>query len=118
MLYLNRGKIVCSPQFGYCLKLHTLMTGTGNNIKLLLFCQVDELNCIAGYTDCEVCILFFLRMLHCINKLFFAKYINIQMMCTLIKVSVHYIYKVIDSFLLVVSKCARIDGLCRRGRGS
>ena len=104
-------KTVIKPDYRQ-FRLRKLNTPEFSHIKLLLFCQVDELNCIAGYTDCEVCILFFLRMLHCINKLFFAKYIDIQMMCTLIKVSVHYIYKVIDSFLLVVSKCARIDGLC------
>ena len=29
---------------------------------------VDELNSISGYTDCEVCILFFFRMFHSVDQ--------------------------------------------------
>ena len=51
-------------------------------------------------------------MLHCIDELLFTEYVYIEVMCTLIEVSVHYVYKVVDSLTLVVSKCSRIDGLC------
>ena len=51
-------------------KLHMIVAGTCNYVHLLLFCQVDEFNCIAGYTDCEVCILRFLRVLHCVDQFF------------------------------------------------
>ena len=59
------------------------MAGSGDNIQLLLAGQVDEFNRITGYTDCEVCILLFLRMLHSIDQFLCAEYIHIQVMCAL-----------------------------------
>ena len=72
-----------------------IMAGTCNYVHLLLFCQVDEFNCIAGYTDCEVCILFFFRMFHSVDQFLFTKYVYIEVMSTLIKVSVKYMYQIL-----------------------
>ena len=58
--------------------LHSVVAGSGNNIQLLLSCQIDKLNCITGNTDSEVCILLFFRMLHSIDQFLFAKYIYVQ----------------------------------------
>ena len=87
------------------------MAGSGNNIQLLLSCQIDKFNSITGNTDSEVCILLFFRMLHSINQFLFSKYIYIQMMCTLVEVSIKYVNKVICTLLITVSKCIRIDCL-------
>ena len=87
------------------------MAGSGDNIQLLLSCKVDEFNCISGYTDCEVCVLFFFRMFHCIDQFFFTKYINVEVMSTLVKVSVKYMNKVLCTFFFCMSQSIRVDGL-------
>ena len=89
-----------------------IVAGTCNYVHLLLFCQVDEFNCIAGYTDCEVCILRFLRVLHCVDQFFGSEYVYVQVMCTLIEVTIQDVYQVVDSFVIVMTQCARADGLC------
>ena len=58
--------------------LHSVVAGSGNNIQLLLSCQIDKLNCITGNTDSEVCILLFFRMLHSIDKFLFTEYVYIE----------------------------------------
>ena len=88
-----------------------IMAGTCNYVHLLLFCQVDEFNCIAGYTDCEVCILRFLRVLHCVDQFFGSEYVYVQVMCTLLEVSVQNVYQVLGTLFVVMAKCARVDGL-------
>ena len=87
------------------------MAGSGNNIQLLLSCKVDEFNGISGYTDCEVCILFFFRMFHSINQFFFTEYVNIEVMSTLIKVSVKHTNKVLCTFFFCMSQSIMFDGL-------
>ena len=87
------------------------MAGSGNNIQLLLSCQIDKFNSITGNTDSEVCILLFFRMLHSIDQFLFSKYIYIQMMCALVEISIQYVNKVICTLLITVSKCIRIDCL-------
>ena len=59
------------------------MAGSCDYVKLLLFGQVDEFYGVAGYTDREVCVLFLLRMVHRIDQFFRAKYVYIEVMCTL-----------------------------------
>ena len=88
-----------------------IVAGTCNYVHLLLFCQVDEFNCIAGYTDCEVCILRFLRVLHCVDQFFGSEYVYVQVMCTLLEVSVQNVYQVLGTLFVVVAKCAWVDGL-------
>ena len=87
------------------------MAGSGNNIQLLLSCKVDEFNSISGYTDCEVCVLFFFRMFHSIDQFFFTEYVDIKVMCTLIKISVKYMNKVLCTFFFCMSQSIRVDGL-------
>ena len=64
------------------------MAGSCDNIHLLLSGQVDEFYSVTGYTDGEVCILRFLRMLHCIDQLLGTEYVYIQMVSALIEVTV------------------------------
>ena len=71
------------------------MASSCDNIQLLLSCKVSELNSISGYTDCKVCIFFFFRMFHSIDQFLFAKYVYIEVMSTLIKVSVKYMYQIL-----------------------
>ncbi len=62
-----------------------IVAGTCDNVHLLLFGQINELHSVTGYTDGEVCVLFFLRMLHSVDKLLLAKHVNIEVMRTLVK---------------------------------
>ena len=88
-----------------------IVAGTCNYVHLLLFCQVDEFNCIAGYTDCEVCILRCLRVLHCVDQFLGTEYVYVQVMCTLLEVSVQNVYQVLGTLFVVMSKCTRVIGL-------
>ena len=87
------------------------MAGSCDNVKLLLSCKVDELNSVSGNTDREVCILLFFRMLHSIDKFLFTEYVYIEVMCTTVKVSVKYIYKVLCTLFLRMTKSIRVDSL-------
>ena len=58
-------------------QLHALVAGSGDHIHLLLSGQIDEFHCISGYTDSEVCVLLFLRMLHSVDQLLFTKYVYV-----------------------------------------
>ncbi len=90
------------------------MAGSCDNIQLLFTSQVDELNSISGYTDCEVCVFRFLRMFHSVDQFFCTEYVYVQVMCTLIEVTIQDVYQVVDSFVIVMTQCARADGLCIR----
>src|SRR5699024_7634909 len=78
---------------------------------LLLSCQVDELHCISGYADREVCVLFFLRMLHRIDQFLCSEYVHVQVMCSLVEVSVENVYKIVLALVVVMSQCSRTDRL-------
>lgn len=85
-----------------------IVASSCDNVELLLSGKVDELNCITGYTDCEVCVLFFFRMFHCIDQFLCAKYVYIQVMGILCKISVQNLNQVILALLILMSKCIRI----------
>ena len=93
-------------------KLHCFVAGSCDNIHLLFTGQVDELNSISGYTDCEVCVFRFLRMFHSINQFFCTEYVYVQVVCTLIEVTIQDMYQVVYSFFIIMSQCTRADGLC------
>ena len=87
------------------------MASSLDNVVLLLLGQIDELNCITRYTDCEVSILWLLRMCLAIQKLLNTKYVYVQVMSTICKVAIHSLYKVVYALFISVSKCTRVDGL-------
>ena len=87
------------------------MTCSGNNVHLLFLSKVNELNSITRYTDCEVSVLFLLRMLHSVNEFFCTEYIYIEVVCALIKVAVHNIYEVVNTLVIVVSESTRVNCL-------
>ena len=91
--------------------LHRLMASSCNDIQLLLSCQINEFNSITGNADREVCILRFLRVLHCVDQFFGSEYVYVQVMCTLLEVSVQNVYQVLGTLFVVVAECARVDGL-------
>ena len=83
------------------------MAGSCDDIKLLLSCQVDKLNRITGNTDREVCVLRLLRMFHRVLQLIKTEYIHVEMMRTLIKISVENMDKVVLShvnFILALDR--------------
>ena len=88
-----------------------IVAGTCDYVHLLFLGKIDELNSVTRYTDCEVCVLFFFRMFHCIDQFFFTKYINVEVMSTLVKVSVKYMNKVLCTFFFCMSQSIRVDGL-------
>ena len=51
-------------------------------------------------------------MLHSIDQLLYAEYVYVQVMCTLVKVSVENIYQIVYTFRFIMSQCTRVDGLC------
>ena len=53
----------------------------------------------------------FFRMLHSIDKFLFTEYVYIEVMCTTVKVSVKYIYKVLCTLFLRMTKGIRVDSL-------
>ena len=87
------------------------MAGTCNYIILLFFGQIDKFNGITGYTNRKVCVFFFFRMFLCIQQFFFSKYIDIQVMCSLIEVSVKYLNQIVLTLILIMSQCVRINRL-------
>ena len=88
------------------------MAGSCDYVKLLLFCQVDEFYCISGYTDREVCVLFFLRMIHRVDQLLCAEYVHIEVMCTLCEVAIQYANQILGTLFVAVTECIRVDRLC------
>ena len=88
-----------------------IVAGTCDYVHLLFLSKIYELNSVTRYTDGEVCVLFFLRMLHSVDKFLLTKYVYVQMMCSLIEVSIHYVYKVLNTLTFFISKCTRVDGL-------
>ena len=51
-------------------------------------------------------------MLHSIDQFLYAEYVYVQMMCTLIEISVQNIDQVIYTLSLIMSQSTRVDGLC------
>lgn len=51
-------------------------------------------------------------MLHSIDELFCTEYVYIEVVCTLIEVTVKYIYKVVYTLVIIVTECIRADCLC------
>ena len=102
-----------APVFLFCMKpvLHVIVAGSCNDIELLLSCQVNELDRITADTDREVCIFGFLRMLHCIIEFFRTEYIDIEVMRTLVEVTVKHAYQVVLALIIIVAECARADRL-------
>ena len=88
-----------------------IVEGSGDDIKLLFSGKGDELDGITGNTDREVSVFRLLRMLHGIEKLLFAEDVDVEMMCTLIKVAIENLDKVVDSLGVGVTKSVRIHGL-------
>ena len=93
------------------------MTGTGYNVILLFFGQVDEAYCVTRNTNGEVCILGLFRVGLAVLELFNTEYIYVQVMCTAGKVSVHYVYKVCNAFFFVVTQSVGVDCLCVKMNG-
>ncbi|MNE90690.1 hypothetical protein D3C80_1882320 [compost metagenome] len=88
------------------------MESTVNNIKLLLTSQFNEVNRIAGYTNCKLWIVFW--VFHSIHQLFAVKYVHVQVMCLAAEVSIHHRYKVGFAGFAVFTKRLRHDGECIR----
>src|SRR5699024_8662279 len=97
--------------FASSCRLHGSVACSRDNIQLLLTGQVDEFHRITGYTDGEVCILFFLRMLHSVDQFLCTEYVYVQVMCTLIEVSVQSVNQIVGTLSVIMSQRSRADGL-------
>ena len=87
------------------------MARSRDYIQLLLSRQIDELDSVSGYTDREVRILRLLRMIHSVDQLLCAEYIDIQMMRSAVEISVHNIHQRILLLVNIVAESCRADGL-------
>ena len=90
------------------------ITLLGCTLGLLLASQVDEFYSVSRYTDCEVSVFWFLWVFHSVNQFVCTKYVNVQVMCSLIEVSVHYTCKIFFTLVICVSKCTWADCLSIR----
>ena len=90
------------------------MSLTSDYIELLLACQVDELNSVTTYTDGEVLVLFLLWVLHRILELVDTEYVHVQVVRTLVEVTIQYTYQCLGTLLVVVSESTWTDGLSIR----
>ena len=88
--------------------LQVIVARSGDDIQLLLTRQIDELHGITGYADRKVRVFLFFRMFHCIDQFLCAKYVYIQVMGILCKISVQNLNQVILALLILMSKCIRI----------
>ena len=91
------------------------MAGSRDNVKLLLAREVDELDCIAGHADGEVCILLLLGVLHGVNKLFLAEDVHVQVVSAALKVAIKDANQVRNPLLLGLSEGV---GVYRLGVGN
>lgn len=94
--------------------LESLVSLTSDNVELLLTCQVDELNSVTTHTDGEVLVLFLLWVLHRILELVDTKYVHVQVVRTLVEVTVQYTYQCLGTLLIVVTESTRTDSLSIR----
>ena len=53
-------------------------------------------------------------MLHSIFQLLNTEYVYVQVMCSLIEVSIQYVSKVLFTLFICMSKCTWVDCLCIR----
>lgn len=83
----------------------------GNNVELLFSGKGDELDGVAGNADSEVCVFRFVRMFHSVDQFFPAEDVDVQVMCSLIEVTVHNVNEVFRTFSFIVAQCARVHGL-------
>ena len=90
------------------------MSLTSDYIELLLTCQVDELNSVTTHTDGEVLVLFLLWVLHRILEFVDTEYVHVQVVRTLVEVTIQYAYQCLGTLLVVVAESTRTDGLSIR----
>ena len=88
------------------------MSVSCDDIELLFTGQIDELDRIAGNTDCKVGIFRFFRMFHSIVQSVKSEYINIQMMCSLAEIAIQNIDKLMLALFIGMTKSGRRDCLC------
>ena len=91
--------------------LQRLVSLTCDDIELLLTCEVDELHGVATDTDGEVSILGFLRMLHGVLELVHTEDVDVEVVSTLVEVTVHDTYEGLGTLLIVVAEGVRTDSL-------
>ena len=109
---LQRDKRILPSSF--FTSLESLVSLTSDYVELLLTCQVDELNSVTTHTDGEVLVLFLLWVLHSILELVDTEYVHVQVVRTLVEVTVQYTYQCLGTLLIVVTESTRADGLSIR----
>ena len=87
------------------------MAGSGNDVELLLFGQIDELDRVSGNADGEVGVLRLFGMVHRVDELLGAEDVDIEVMSALVEVTVEDLGKVILPLLFAVAKSIGGDGL-------
>ncbi len=96
---------------GRAIKSHRLVAGAGDNVKLLLTGEVDELYGITGNTNGKVRIFFLFGMFHSVNELLCTEDIYIKMVRALIEIAVHDLNKVVHPLVITVTESIGADGL-------
>ena len=84
----SRTREVAIPLYDFHLRLHLLMASARDHVELLLARQINEFDRVARHADREVCILRLLGMLHRVNQLLRPEDVDVQVMRTLLEVTV------------------------------
>ncbi len=87
------------------------MAGSGDDVELLLFGQIDELDRVSGNADGEVGVFRLLGVVHRIDELLGSEDVDVEMVRALIEVSVEDLGEVVLLLLLTVAKSIGSDGL-------
>lgn len=75
-----------------------------DDIELLFSGEIDELDGIAGDADGEVGVFGLLRMLHRILELIDAEDVDVEMVGSLIEVTVEYVDEVACTLIFIIAK--------------
>lgn len=76
-------------------RLHGFVNGSGNNVILLFFRELNEVYRIAGYTNGKLRVFFRVRL--CVQKRFTIEYVYVEMETTVANVGIQHLNQVIYS---------------------
>ena len=82
-----------------------------DDIELLFSGEINELDGIAGDADGEVGVFGLFRMFHRILELIDAEDVDVEMVCSLIEVTVEYVDEVACTLIFIIAKSRRADRL-------
>ena len=87
------------------------MASAADDVVLLLLREREELDGVAGHADGEVGVFGLFRMGLCVKQLFHAEHVHVQVVGSLLKVSVHHGHQLLGAFFVAMAQGVRANGL-------